>query len=71
MNTKKFLVTGLVVFLVMYALDFLFHGMFMVPYYNEILHILRPEADMMTYMPSMTIGQILIAFGFTYIFIKG
>lgn len=71
MNTKKFWITGLVVFLVMYALDFLFHGMFMVKYYNEILHILRPEEAMMTYMPSMLIGQLLIAFGFTYIFVKG
>ena len=71
MNTKKFWITGVVVFLVMYALDFLFHGMFMEKYYLEIIHIMRPKADMMTYMPSMTIGQLLIAFGFTYIFVKG
>jgi hypothetical protein len=71
MNTKKFAITSLVVFLVMYALDFLFHGMFMTKYYNEILHLLRPEEAMMTYMSSMLIGQILIAVGFTYVFIKG
>lgn len=71
METKKFILTGLVVFIVMYILDYLFHGMIMQKYYKEILDLLRPEDKMLTYLPAMLLGQIIIAFGFTYIFIKG
>ncbi len=71
MNTKKFVITSIVVFLVMFALDWAFHGWYMADQYLALGDVLRPAEAMETYFLSMLIGQILIAFGFTYIFIKG
>ena len=71
MNKKNYVITSVVVLLVMFALDWAFHGWFMTDYYTALGDILRPQEAMETYFLSMLIGQILIAFGFTYIFIKG
>jgi len=71
MNAKKYIIGSLVVFIVMYALEFGLHGMILAGAYNSIQHILRPEADMMTYMPAMVIGFLLYAFGFCYLFTRG
>lgn len=71
MNTRKYIIGSIVVFIVMYAMEFGFHGMIMAGPYEAIDHILRPQAQMMTYMPAMVIGFLIYAFGFSYIFIRG
>lgn len=71
MNTKKCFITGLVVFVVMFILDYLFHALLMQKYYMGIEELLRPQEIAFSYFPAMLIGQILIAFGFTYLFVQG
>ena len=71
MNTSKFIITSLVVFVGMFALDFLFHAIYMVENYKSIASIMRPEADQMSYFPALLLGQLFISVGFVYVFIKG
>ena len=71
MNMKKYIVGSVIVFVVMYFMEFVFHAFVMSGQYELIGHILRPEAQMMTYMPAMVLGFLIYSFGFCYIFIKG
>ena len=71
MNRSKFIITTLVVFVGMFALDFLFHAVYMVENYKSIASIMRPEADQMRYFPALLLGQLFITVGFVYVFIKG
>lgn len=47
---KHVLLAAVVVFLLTYAFDFLFHGMFMKPYYEATASLWRPEAEMQSMM---------------------
>lgn len=71
MNVKKYVTGSLVVFVAIFALDFFFHGFLMSGQYEAIKHILRADDSMMTYMPAMLLGDLIIAFTFCYVFIKG
>lgn len=71
MNTKSYLIGSIVVFIVMYLLDYLFHGIILAGQYEMIQHILRTPEAMMTYMPAMLLADLIMAFGFGYIFIRG
>jgi len=71
MNTKSYVIGSIVVLIALVITDYLFHGLILKGPYMAIQNILRPEAAMKTYWPAMIIGDILLAFGFSYIFIKG
>ena len=71
MNTKNYVIGSFVVFVVMFILEFLFHGYILQGSYEAIKHILRPETAMTTYLPAMILGYLIYAFGFCFIFLKG
>lgn len=68
MNTKSLLITILVAFVTVWATDFLIHGVWLSSTYKETQSLWRPEAEMMTKMPFMFLGQFLVAAAFTMIF---
>lgn len=69
MNVKKFLIAGSAVFVAFQALDFLFHAVIMAETYKALAHLWRP--DMMSYMWIMYLAGLVLAFSFTYLFVKG
>lgn len=71
MNVKRFILTSLAVFVFVYLLEFLFHGLLMADSYMAHSELLRTSQEQMVYMPFMALGFLILAFGFTYIFIQG
>ncbi|MEW5796994.1 MAG: hypothetical protein AB1772_11620 [Candidatus Zixiibacteriota bacterium] len=71
MNTGKYVVGSLAVFVYIFLAEFVFHGLIMENLYSPHLHLLRPEAEMYAYMIWMILGYLVMAFGFCFIFIKG
>ena len=71
MNVKRYVLGSFAVFLVIFLAEFLFHGMIMVDSYNQYLELLRPESESFSYMPFMSLGFLILAFGFSYIFVQG
>ena len=71
MNLKRYMLGSLVVFLVIFASEWLFHGVIMKSAYDAHLDLLRPQAEAGSYMPYMALGFLILAFGFSYIFVKG
>jgi hypothetical protein len=71
MNVKRYILTSLAVFVCVYLLEFLFHGMLMANSYMEHADLLRSSQEQLAYMPFMALGFVILAFGFTLIFIHG
>lgn len=69
MNTKRFILAGIAVFVVIQAVDWLVHGVFLAGWYEELKSIWR--ADMMDIMWLMTLGSLFFSFMFVFIFVKG
>ena len=68
MNAKRFIIASIVVFLAFEIIDAIVHMGILGKTY-ESMDIWRP--DMMSKMWIMHIGSLILAFLFTYIFIKG
>lgn len=66
---KKFLLGCLVVFLVIFILEWLIHGVLLASIYQATAHLWRPEAEMK--MGVMMVVQVITAIFFTLIFSKG
>ena len=71
MNLKRYMLGSLVVFLVIFASEWLFHGTIMKSAYDANQTLLRPQQEAESYMPFMALGFLILAFGFSYIFTKG
>lgn len=71
MNVKRYILTSLAVFVFVYLLEFLFHGLLMANSYLEHADLLRSSEEQMAYMPFMALGFLILAFGFTFIFVHG
>lgn len=71
MNVKRYILASLAVFVVVYVCEFLFHGMFMAASYLANAELLRPSEEQMAHMPFMALGFLILAFGFTFVFIHG
>ena len=57
MNTKRYLLGSLVVFVIIFLLEYVVHAVFLSDRYMAIEHIFRPEASKMTYFPAMAIAS--------------
>ncbi|MBI4620384.1 MAG: hypothetical protein HY739_09520 [Desulfobacterales bacterium] len=68
MNAKRFIIASLVVFLGFEIIDAIVHTVILGKTY-ESMNLWRP--DMMSKMWIIHIGSLILAFLFTYIFIKG
>ena len=70
MNTKKFTLACIVVFIFIAAFDSVFHGFYMKSAYEQTASLWRPEVDMKNYMLWLILGQLIIAVGFVALFTK-
>ncbi|HOP62784.1 MAG TPA: hypothetical protein PK358_05485 [Spirochaetota bacterium] len=69
MNIIRFIIGGIVIFIVFLALDFLIHSMLLGEVYASMAGIWRP--DMMSKMWIMYAGSFIFSFLMMYVFIKG
>lgn len=69
MNVKRFIWAGLAVFAAFEIIDMIVHGAILGKTYAALASVWRP--DMMSKMWIMHLGSLVLAFLFTYIFIRG
>lgn len=67
MNTGRYVIGSIVVFVVMFFLDYLLHEVFLSSFYAAMADCMRPEP----YWSAIVLGELIFAFGFCFIFIKG
>ena len=71
MNIRRYIFASLAVFVFMSSFEWVFHGGVMRDWYIRTAPLWRSEAEMAIYLPFLLAGQMLFAFVFSYIFIKG
>jgi hypothetical protein len=71
MNTKKWVITSLVVFVAAQILEFIIHYLILGSAYQATSHLWRPEEEMNQMMWLMWLTGLVWAFLFVYIFAKG
>ena len=71
MNWKKFFIAFVAAWIWVFIFGFVFHGKIMHSSYQEISTLLRPEADFNSHFPLLVLGQGVIVFFFTLIFVRG
>jgi len=69
MNTKKFILSSLIVYVVFEVLNFLIHGVILSDMYMRTASLWRADMDQMMWI--IYVGDILKAFLFVFIFTKG
>ena len=71
MNTGRYLIGSLVVFVYLFLIEWVFHSFIMGSYYEQSIELLRSEETGSSYFFWMIAGFLILAFGFCYIFLKG
>ena len=71
MNTKRWLLASLAVFVVIAALEFLIHGVLLSDLYKQTASVWRPEAEMQKMMWVFWVGMLVFAPFFALIYVKG
>ena len=71
MNTKKWIITSLVVFVAATILDFIIHVLILSEAYEATSHLWRPEAEMNQMMAIMWFSGLIFSFLFVFVFAKG
>lgn len=71
MNTKKWIIASVVIFVVDQILSYLFHGVFMSGVYEQTAHLWRPMEEMNRLMWMGWLSGLIWSFIFVYIFAKG
>ena len=71
MNTKRYLLGSLVVFVFIFVYEFLLDGLLLGEQYARLTGMVRPDEESMRLFPFMLLGMLLLAFFFCYIFVKG
>ena len=71
MNTKKWLIAALGVFIAYFAMEFVVHGVIMKPLYEQTASVWRPEEYMRKLMLWMMAGQAIFSVMFVLIYAKG
>ena len=73
MNTKRLLLTALVVYILLEVLNYLVHGVILASTYRMegVKEAFRPEAEMNSMMWIMFVTDIIWAFFFAFFFAKG
>ena len=69
MNTKRFILATLAVFVVSVILDNLIHLVILKGAYEPLVSIFRPDMNSLIWL--IYVGSLVFAFLFVYIFIKG
>jgi Na+-transporting methylmalonyl-CoA/oxaloacetate decarboxylase beta subunit len=71
MNTKRLLLAIPIVFVGIFASDFLIHGVWLKNDYAASASLWRPEAEMQKFMGWLMLGQLLAAITATTLYAKG
>lgn len=71
MNWKRYLTGALIVWVFIFLYEYILHGVILSGTYQQIVHLLRPEEDMASFFGLVLAGELILAFGFCFIFIKG
>jgi hypothetical protein len=71
MNTKRYVLGSLAVFVFIFVFEWVLHGQILAGLYEQTMEVWRPKEGMADYMGWMVAGQLLFAFIFGYIFLKG
>jgi hypothetical protein len=70
MNHKRGFVAFVSAFIVIFLLEFLWHGMLMKSAYMETAALWRPEAELQAHFWALILGQLIIAFAFTGLYVS-
>jgi hypothetical protein len=71
MNTKRWLLASLAVFVVIAVLEFVVHGLLLADLYRQSASVWRPEPEMQKMMWVFWVGMLVFAPFFTLIYVKG
>jgi len=71
MNTKRWLLASLAVFVVIAAMEFLTYGVLLSDLYKQTASVWRPEAEMQKMMWVFWVGMLVFAPFFALIYVKG
>lgn len=71
MNTKRWLLASVAVFVVIFVVEFIIHGVLLQGLYQQTASVWRPMADMQRLMWIMWVGYLVFAAFFTFIYTKG
>lgn len=68
---RKFVISVVVIFVFSMLLGFVIHAILLGPDYAALPGLMRPEAEAQQYMGYMIAAHVLIAVGFTWIYLRG
>jgi hypothetical protein len=71
MSQKRFWLSVLAVWFVVWVTDFLFHGVWLQPLYQQTAQFWRPYDEMRSLMPLMWLAQAIFSWAFVWIYSKG
>jgi hypothetical protein len=71
MNVGRYLIGSLVVFVFIFLIEYVFHGILLSGWYEQQMQLLRPEAEANAYFIWMILGYLILSFGFCFVFLKG
>ena len=71
MNAKRWLLSGISAFAVVFILDMIVHGKLLMGLYNQTASVWRPQAEANQKMWLMTLGQVFFAFVLAWFYTKG
>ena len=71
MNVKRYILAAIVVWVALFILEYILHGVVLTGFYRDIEHTLRPANSMPGFFIWVLLGEVILAFGFCYIFVKG
>jgi cytochrome bd-type quinol oxidase subunit 2 len=67
----KFWISVVVMFVLSMALGFVVHGALLAPDYAKLPNLMRTMEDSQKYFQYMLLGHVFLAFGFTWIYLRG
>ena len=56
-NMKRLILSVIVMFVFIFASDFVIHSLLLGKTYKELAHLWRPEAELVSFMPWMMLGS--------------
>lgn len=71
MNTKRWLLASVAVFVVIFVLEFIIHGVILQGVYQQTASVWRTQADMQRLMWILWVGYLVFAPLFAFIYVKG
>ena len=68
---KRFWISAVVAFLIIFTVSWLVHGMLLHDEYAKLPQLFRPQPEISARFPYMVIAYLLLAFSFTWIYRQG